>query len=541
MNTFIKKNMNIILAIFLLLGPLVDLLTGIGLHYFQVNITIGIIIRVLFLIFIMTIVIFIYKKKKLIIPYLIIGLYFIFYIVGVLIYKDGNHLFQEIQSLIKVFYFPIVFLSLYAIKEEIRTSKLTFFTVLFLYLIFLFVPISLGIGYKTYEITKVGTLGFFNSANEIGGIISILTPILFLVLATSKNIIPKVLFAIMYLVVILMVGTKTPLLALGVTVVFSLIYFWVFSIMKKKYKNIIISILVVIVGVTGMILVLPKTNFYKNIQTHLEFLEVDSIMDIFKEEELIDHFFFSQRLTFLHDKALEYKTSNSYLKMFGIGYFTNNGEKVKMIEMDYFDIYYSHGLIGFLILILPVLYMVYKILEEGKKMTFERYMQDISLALIAFLSFMTGHIITSPAVSYIVILLILALNNHKQLSIIWMSPTQEIKKKETEKYKITIREEKTQNPIKFLIFKILNYQNYDICIYQYDENKTNTKIASWIADRKIIYIEKTVSLGKNNLRAFDKIIWKNKTVEKKVLGKEKALENSKIMDIEKMNLKEIIE
>jgi len=34
----------------------------------------------------------------------------------------------------------------------------------------IFIPTFLDVGYKTYEVTKKGSLGFFNSANEISGI-----------------------------------------------------------------------------------------------------------------------------------------------------------------------------------------------------------------------------------------------------------------------------------------------------------------------------------------------------------------------------------
>ena len=181
MNSFVKKNINVIISIFILLGPILDMLTGLCLHTFNINFTIGIIVRVIFLITICIITLFTFKKKNILIPYLIIGLYMIFYLIGNIIYKDSN-ITKEIQELVKVFYFPILFISLFSIKDEIRISKMTLFTAFFLYLIFIFVPTILGVGYDTYEITKAGTLGFFNSANEISGIISILTPIMFIIL-----------------------------------------------------------------------------------------------------------------------------------------------------------------------------------------------------------------------------------------------------------------------------------------------------------------------------------------------------------------------
>lgn len=410
MEKFIKKNINIIISIFILIGPIIDLLTGVFIHTLKINLTIGIIVRVLFLISIILITIFTFKKRKIIIPYLIIGLYFICYIMGILLYKNGLGLLFEIQNLVKVFYFPIVFIALFSIKEEIDIDNKILVKTLYLYLILILIPTTLGIGYKTYEITKAGTLGFFNSANEISGIISILTPILFIILKDKMNIILKIILGIVYLVVILMMGTKTPLLALCFTVGVFLAYLVIECIKKKKYKSIIISISILIVGVFGLILVLPKTNFYKNIKTHLDFLEVENITDVFKKKELIDHFIFSQRLTFLEKENKLYSKSNLYQKAFGIGYL-NNGKETKMIEMDYFDIFYHHGVIGFLVYFSILIYLFRKKIKFNK--SFEGYMLRTSFLLILILSFFTGHIITAPAVSIIVTILILKIFNKK--------------------------------------------------------------------------------------------------------------------------------
>ena len=192
MNAFIKKNINIIIAIFILLGPILDLITGVCLHTFKINLTLGIIVRVLFLVFICIITLFTFKKKNILIPYLIIGLYFILYTLGMIFFKDTS-LFTEVQNLVKVFYFPILLISFYEIKDEIKISNLTLFTTLFLYLLLIFIPTVLGIGYESYEIAKTGTLGFFNSANEISGIISLLTPRR-LILISKRNTITNLIW-----------------------------------------------------------------------------------------------------------------------------------------------------------------------------------------------------------------------------------------------------------------------------------------------------------------------------------------------------------
>ena len=520
MDKFIKNNINKIVAVFLILQPFLDVITGICIHTLKINFTIGIIVRVLFLLFISFIVLFIFKKKKIIIPYLIIGLYFIFYIIGTILYKDSNYIF-EIQNLVKVFYFPLLFVSLYSIKDYIRISNMTLFTVIFLYLILLFVPTLLGVGYKSYEITKAGTLGFFNSANEISGIISMLTPIMFIIFYESKKIIPITLLIIMYLMVILMIGTKTPLLSLLITIGISILYLWRYLIKTKQIKYIVISVLLILFLSFGLVLVFPKTNFYKNIRTHLDYLKLDNITDVFKDEKLVDHFIFSSRIKFLKNKSKIYNNSNTYQKLFGIGYINNNKE-TKMIEMDYFDIFFSHGIIGFLIFLSIFIYMISLIFTNKNKYSYQSLMKYTSLFFIILLAFLTGHILIAPSVSLLSIIIIMSISKRDKKDLLFADKsmiTGGIEKAQLnllnnidyKKYNVTvILEEKTGdlldkinnnvkvielkvsdnnnviirkiiNTYRKLIFKIFNYHNYDFSCcyttYSYSSNKI-AKIAS---------------------------------------------------------------
>ena len=80
MNDYIKKNINTLISIFIILGPIIDLITGLCIHQLNLNVTFGVIFRFIFLLSIVLITLFVYKKKKLLIPYIGIGIYSIFYI-----------------------------------------------------------------------------------------------------------------------------------------------------------------------------------------------------------------------------------------------------------------------------------------------------------------------------------------------------------------------------------------------------------------------------------------------------------------------------
>lgn len=531
MNKVIKNNLSKIISIFILMQPILDLITGICLHVFSLNLTIGIIIRMLFLLFIMYATTFIYKKKLSLIYYLIVAFYSIIYLINILVLKGNNpHLFGEVQGLLRVFYFPLLLVSFYDLKDEIKISTATLFTTLTLYLIFIFIPMTLNLGFKSYEITKLGTLGYYNSANEISGIISILTPIVFMMFNSKGKSILKVIYILLYLVVILTIGTKTPLLSLLITIGMTFIYIMIKSYKNKKYKRILSSFVIIVIGIISLIILIPKTNFYKNIKVHLDFLKVKDVTDIMDNGNLIDHFIFSQRVTFLTDRKSIYDNATFQEKLFGIGYYYND-KKDKLIEMDYFDIYINHGIVGFIIFFSIYLYILVQATKakEKRKLDFNLYMLNVSMLLILFLSLFTGHIITAPAVSLIVVVIIMMLQNRRKKDLLFSINDLRVGGIETaiinllnnidyKKYNVTlVMEEKTGvllknlnknvkvqelkvsnnknviirkgiNFIRKLNFSILNYHKFDFsCCYATYSLSAN-KIALTASKNNSIYV-----------------------------------------------------
>lgn len=525
MNKVIKNNLSKIISIFILIQPVLDLITGICLHVFSLNLTIGIIIRMLFLLFIMYATTFIYKKKLSLIYYLIVAFYSIIYLINI---GTNSHLFGQVQGLLRVFYFPLLLVSFYDLRDEIKISTATLFTTLTLYLIFIFIPMTLNLGFKSYEITKSGTLGYYNSANEISGIISILTPIVFMIFNSKGKSILKVIYILLYLVVILTIGTKTPLLSLLITIGMTFIYIMIKSYKDKKYKRILSSFIIIVIGIISLIILIPKTNFYKNIKVHLDFLKVEDVTDIIDNGNLIDHFIFSQRVTFLTDRKSIYDNATFQEKLFGIGYYYN-GKKDKQVEMDYFDIYLNHGIIGFIIFFSVYLYILVQTTKIKRKLNFNLYMLNVSMLLILFLSLFTGHIITAPAVSLIVVVIIMMLQNRRKKELLFSINDLRVGGIETaiinllnnidyKKYNVTlVMEEKTGvllknvnknvkvqelkvsnnknviirkgiNFIRKLNFSILNYHKFDFsCCYATYSLSAN-KIALTASKNNSIYV-----------------------------------------------------
>ena len=167
-----QKKIEFIVKAFLLSSPFLDMLTAFALHVFKTDLTMGIVIRILFLIFSLIYLFFFYqgKKKKLYKGFsLSLIIYILFFMGIVLVNKGSDVLFYELKNVFKTFYFPFLLISFSAMFEkklEIVPKKY-FSYIMFTYLLGIFIPSLLGIGFDTYEVTKKGSLGFFNSANEV--------------------------------------------------------------------------------------------------------------------------------------------------------------------------------------------------------------------------------------------------------------------------------------------------------------------------------------------------------------------------------------
>ena len=79
-------------------------------------------------------------------------------------------------------------------------------------------------------------------------------------------------------------------------------------------------------------------------------------------------------------------------QLFGVGYLNYS----KLIEMDFFDILYRQGLIGFSLYFIPIIYLfnIYKKYYNAK--------YTLSIILIVLVAGVVGHVLVAPAVSIFV-------------------------------------------------------------------------------------------------------------------------------------------
>lgn len=422
-NTLIDKNMNKIVVIFLFLQPIVDVVTAIMLHIFKMNFTAGIILRILFLLFMVYYLFFVNQnkdKKKSLLYIMTIIIYIILFSIHIIYTKNVGVLGSELKNVAKTFYFPILLVCIYEMfKTKKNIIKPRFLNNLFIiYGSLVLIPNLLGVGFDSYTVTKSGSIGWFYTANEISAILSILMPIFIYIILEKKNYFLTILSGIILLYILTSMGTKGPLLSFLIIAFYYLVKYIYYNFKRKKYKLITITGVVLIGLLSICILLLPKTNFYKNIVVHLEFLEVKKASDIIKSPKVLDHFIFSERLSFWGKTHAIYHDRDIASKILGIGYLNFNSQgDMKMVEMDYIDIFYRHGIVGFLIYMSGFFYMILKVVKKyfnnaainNRNKIVQAYMLSIVLSII--LSLLTGHVILSPSVSIFVALILNLLYN----------------------------------------------------------------------------------------------------------------------------------
>ncbi len=414
-NSFLDKYIYKILVIYIFIQPLLDVVTAVSLKYMNLNVTIGALIRLLFMAFCTIYLLFFnnteYKKKSLICS-IIIYLYIIIF--GIITYfnKDISVLSYEIKNTLNTFYFPIVFLGLFNMFKQYKIKfNIKYLIYVFtIYLLFIIIPDITNTSFASYSHSKLGNIGWFLSANAIGSILCFLLPIVILYfIKIPKKYFYKVVLLLSVLYIFANMGTKTPILSIMIIALINIIYIIIQFIKKKDYKKIGICFVIVIVSLILSIIIIPKTSFYKNLEIHKEYLGMNNYTEIFTDYDMANNFIFSERLTFLTNTNNSYKKSDLTEKIFGIGYieqYNTDSESTKTIEMDYFDIFYRHGIVGFIIYFVVFIYaliMTMKKVFKNNNIVKLEYLSIIFLILI--LSLFSGHILITPSVSIYVALI----------------------------------------------------------------------------------------------------------------------------------------
>ena len=413
---------------FFLILPFLDLLTSIIVRNYNILLTPGIIIKILFLAF-LTIYIFITNSKYKKISIILLLLIF-FYLICYFLFKPNilntNYIFNELHYLLKLVYFPITFIGLLCFFDENNFNKdiikKIFFSSLIIYFFLLIIPIITNTAYPTYPKDWQGYIGWFYAGNEIANIMILLLPIAYTLLDKSKTSFIAI-FPI-YLITFT-IGTKV---ATFCSIIISFI-FLLFYLLKKEYRKALSSFLIVLFAC----LLLPNSyaiQNYKFAYNQVEPIEIEevNIEEVNKINNQLNKFYDKNQITKIFKNLLNGRdmllanTLSIYNKnkdnsniFFGIGFSNtdkiNNHNISRLIEIDVLDGNYHYGLIGLIIMFSPFIISGYIIIINRKKLNLNILLITTIIFLLLGISTFSGHVLISPAVClYLVLYLLLLLN-----------------------------------------------------------------------------------------------------------------------------------
>ena len=425
-----NKNMGQFIYIFLILQPILDLLTSFMVRYSDFTITIGMLGRGLFILVLGIYFLFFSKskhKRKSIIYFGIIGIYFIFYILSKANILEMQYLKVELTYLFKYMYFPIVCVILLNIYDELDLKKEKIFKIclfnVIVYSTFILLPELTGTAFSSYTNANKGSVGWFYAANEIGAIIVALFPYAYYMLFERMSIIRIIIVFMIIVCAMTILGTKTAFLGMIITEFIYLLYF-IFNRKKNRALGLKLSICIIILS----LVLIPQLPVIKNLQSSISKAnettteteqDDDEDDDVQPELEKFLKVVFSGRQKFFIRTLNIYNSSSTTDKFLGIG-FTNrpeiNNKRIeKLIEIDPLDIFFHYGIVGFVLYFLPLLYILFKVLSSlfhhKLKLTFFRVTNLYTIAIVTMISMVAGHVYGAPAVSIYVAVACAMLNS----------------------------------------------------------------------------------------------------------------------------------
>lgn len=405
------------LYLFLLLLPIIDVLTSIT-EKLNLNIpSLGIIIKSVFLgiMILYLIILSTSKYKKMSLYYLMaIFLYMVLFFITKINYLNLSLFVIELKYMIKILFYPISLITMICYFDDKKLSKEELSSVLLksflIYLLFIIIPFITKTGFNSYMDGSYGSSGWFYAANEMAIILIVLFPFSYMLL---KKSIVFVIVPIISALLISTLGTKVSMIGLYVISLMLFIISLFYRKNKKFDKKLILGTFLVLISV---IAIFNSSNTVDNISNSILIQERQNEID----KELYNFDYDSNSLFYkvvlkygraiLSDRDLYFKYTfktyddnfNINTLLFGIGYSDvykiNNELATKLIEIDFFDILFHSGLMMSLIVFLPFVYFIVK-LFKSKKFNINIVFYTLMIALIFSISCLSGHTFGAPAVS----------------------------------------------------------------------------------------------------------------------------------------------
>ena len=393
----LNKFYNKVIPILILIQPIFDVVTSI-MSYFEFDITLGIVIKMLLMLICIIYLVFIDKKnlKFNFVVLLLIFILFIFNVLGNINVLKAQPL-QYLSYTVKYIYLMVMLLYFYRWFNNGNRIKLSDLRIpLFIISLVFIISLISGTSFHSYDTLRRGYSGWFNSANELGALLCLLFPIS--IYNAFHNPEGEKIDFLLFLCcgfMLIMIGTKTGLFGFFITLVCYIVYRLVSN---KKYKldYKFLSVLVVLFIPIIFWNELPSVyNTKLRIKTNnIEQMTSQNINKILLSGR--DEYAVQMESNRKNIKFLSILVGKTYLK---------SDNSILIVEQDFLDIYYLYGGLGLFMFLLSLLYLLGTIIvyykRRSKKESFnvELFVCIVSVLLSLAIAYISGHVLLSPAVS----------------------------------------------------------------------------------------------------------------------------------------------
>lgn len=443
-----RHNIMLALVAFVMIQPIIDVLTTASLLFIDLPLTLGVIIRLAYLGIMAIWIVNESRKSKRARMYLLylagLAVFVIInFIVGYTV-KEPFYIMQELTYYTKVVYFHVLLFGFILLLESMKKEDgsdnarqlVNYFLIASLTISVVFIIAHLtGTSMSNYARSKEGWTGWFYAGNEIGASMSMLLPITALFAVYKTTTTRKLLHWLPFVLLsVAMLGLGTKVGYGGILIVLLSIFFGSLLLLltTKEYParqrvkaNSFISLILLIM----LIVATPFTPVFGNMYAHLDILgislekppaELDSdgneIPPVEGEEEeplisgeQFENLVFSSRETYKANYVEQFKDAPISQKLFGMGFAGNYDapqphKPLKMIEMDFHDWFFSFGILGFIYMVAPIVWFAGKFIVKlvmNLKQNFNYFsiLTGISFLVGIGISYTAGHVLTAPSVS----------------------------------------------------------------------------------------------------------------------------------------------
>lgn len=408
-----KESIEKFFMTFILLQPLLDISAYFGLPVSEVVRMAALGIGGIYLLF------FTKLNKKVVLYFSLLGGYTIIHLLVNFFMKEPYSLIDEMIYVVKTLYFVIVlfvYIKVFqSFQKHPKWKNIVFRNVA---ISITMIVIVLGIaeitdtGKRSYDmLAKSGHTGWFFSGNELSAIMAMGVAFFTyqIIHLSSKNKLWQWLSIIPLLLTswaMMTIGTKVGFGSLIIITVVMLGYLVFRSIQQNKIHFQLTTWIIVVIGI---IVFTPITAIGQNLNINYpDNVNVPSTLvkktnKVKANEEVVPVRVLSGREDFLNEAINQYKEAPIAQKVFGMGMGGNYKQEAKLVEMDFFDLFFNFGVIGFLLLLAPVIYFMWNTLKNiyhTKKITFEFTLIIISIGIGLGTAFVAGHVLSSPAASF---------------------------------------------------------------------------------------------------------------------------------------------